>query len=63
MVTARKGVKTTGMCKVSKEHKQLRGNLSSKIKESFTDKVTFALGPREGKLVMQKMREKDRTAQ
>lgn len=51
------------MCKVSKEHKQLRGNLSSKIKESFTDKVTFALDSKEGKSAIQKMREKDRTAQ
>lgn len=54
---------STGKCIVSKEYKQLRGNLPSKFKESFTDKVTFALGPKEGKFATQKMREKHKTAQ
>jgi len=43
-VTARKArVKSIGMYKVSKEHKHLRGNLSSEIRESFTGEVVFAL--------------------
>ena len=39
----------------SVKRKQTTKRKSIKIKESVTDKVTFAQGPREGKSAMQKM--------